>query len=246
MNILVTGGGTVAPIDDVRKITNTSTGRFSAAISEAALRRGARVWHLHMPGAIVPFPAQASVDLDADLDAFEVYERLRFLKSERETNRDRLTLLPLVEGTVPEYAEVLRELLTRKPFDAVFLAMAVSDFAPEFEPGKLSSQADDLILHCRRVPKVIAAVRDWVPEVYLVGFKLLSGVPDTTLIDQALKSCLANRLDLTVANDLQLYQAGRHTVHLVRPEQPVVRLGGMDIARRLLDHVFTWIAARER
>ena len=50
MNVLVTGGGTSAPIDDVRSITNVSTGRFAAAISESCLARGACVWHLHAPG----------------------------------------------------------------------------------------------------------------------------------------------------------------------------------------------------
>ena len=35
MNVVVTGGGTIAPIDDVRLMTNISSGRFAAAITEA-------------------------------------------------------------------------------------------------------------------------------------------------------------------------------------------------------------------
>ena len=49
MNVLVTGGGTSAPIDDVRSITNVSTGNSPPAISESCLARGACVWHLHAP-----------------------------------------------------------------------------------------------------------------------------------------------------------------------------------------------------
>ena len=41
MNVLVTGGGTSAPIDDVRTITNVSSGRFAASIAESCLSRGA-------------------------------------------------------------------------------------------------------------------------------------------------------------------------------------------------------------
>ena len=52
--------------------------------------------------------------------------------------------------------------------------MAVSDFEPEPYAGKLSSDAESLVVHCRRTPKVIRSVRDWAPSVYLVGFKLLS------------------------------------------------------------------------
>ena len=63
MNVVVTGGGTVAPIDDVRQIANVSTGRFSAAISEACLKRGATVWHVHTPQAQLPFIRNARFDL---------------------------------------------------------------------------------------------------------------------------------------------------------------------------------------
>ena len=40
MNVVVTGGGTIAPIDDVRLMTNVSSGRFAAAITEACPRPG--------------------------------------------------------------------------------------------------------------------------------------------------------------------------------------------------------------
>ena len=63
MNVVVTGGGTVAPIDEVRQITNVSSGRFSAALSEACLGRGASVWHLHAPAAHLPIPRAARLDL---------------------------------------------------------------------------------------------------------------------------------------------------------------------------------------
>ena len=49
-NVVVTGGGTIAPIDDVRLLTNVSSGRFAAAITEACLeaqRHG--LAHPHTP-----------------------------------------------------------------------------------------------------------------------------------------------------------------------------------------------------
>ena len=65
MNVVVTGGGTIAPIDDVRHIANASSGRFSAMITEACLARGASVWHIHAPGAELPLLREARGDLDA-------------------------------------------------------------------------------------------------------------------------------------------------------------------------------------
>jgi phosphopantothenoylcysteine synthetase/decarboxylase len=245
MNILVTGGGTVAPIDDVRSITNMSTGRFSSAISEAALRRGGHVWHLHAPHAQTPFSGRARFDLSAD--PISEVDRLRRLKAEWDVVSDRLHVVPLRKGTVPEYAEAVQSILTTEPIDAVFLAMAVSDYAPEPDPGKLSSEQTELVLRCRRLPKVIRSVRDWSPNVYLVGFKLLSGSTEAELIAGARRSGETNRADLTVANDAQLLRQGRHTIHLVRAGLPAETLGpGGDIADALVERVWTWAADRRR
>ena len=54
----------------------------------------------------------------------------------------------------------------------MILPMAVADFEPEPHSGKISSDRESLVVHCRRTPKVIRLVRDWAPSVYLVGFKL--------------------------------------------------------------------------
>src|SRR5947209_20302715 len=94
MNVVVTAGGTVAPIDDVRRISNFSTGRFGAMIAEAALRRGAAVWHLHAPGALRPFDRLARFDLDAPDPAAE-HERLDRLRVEWAEVRDRCHGAPI-------------------------------------------------------------------------------------------------------------------------------------------------------
>ena len=54
MNVVVTGGGTIAPVDDVRLLTNVSSGRLAAAIAESFLDRGASVWHIHARSAQAP------------------------------------------------------------------------------------------------------------------------------------------------------------------------------------------------
>jgi phosphopantothenate---cysteine ligase (CTP) len=243
MNVVVTAGGTVAPIDDVRQITNASTGRFGAMIAEAALLRGANVWHLHAPGAQRPFDRLARFDLDAP-DTAREFERLRQLQAQWLEVRDRCHSEPLRNGTVPEYAERLEAILREQPIDIVFLAMAVSDFAPEPILGKLSSDSSTLTLRCQRLPKVIQAVRDWSPEIYLVGFKLLSNVPIDELIRQGQEACLANRADLTVANDLSTVRSGRHTIHLIRPGHPPETFDD-SIADRLVERVFAWASSRQ-
>ncbi len=85
-------------------------------------------------------------------------------------------------GNVDDYAATLKRVLQSQPIDVVFLPMAVADFEPEPQPGKISSDAESLVLHCRRTPKVIRLVRDWSPSVYLVGFKLFSRASREELI----------------------------------------------------------------
>lgn len=246
MNVLVTAGGTVAPIDDVRQIANSSTGRLGASIAEAALRRGAAVWYLHPPAALRPFDRTARFDLDVE-DVAAEFARLGALRADYLAVRDRYRPISLPTGSMAEYVDRCRAILAEVRFDAAFLAMAASDFAPEPTLGKLSSDVDELVIRCRRTPKLIAEARDLAPSTFLVGFKLLSNAPHTELIRVAAAATAANGVDLTVANDLSTVRAGRHTIHLVRPGHPVETLAPPEpIADRLVDRVFEWVDARHR
>ncbi len=243
-NVVVTGGGTIAPIDDVRLLTNVSSGRFAAAITEACLERNATVWHIHTPPALLPFMRSAKFDLDAPDPAAE-FDRLARLREKWKSVGDRLHLVRLQAGTVADYQQSLKRTLQERAIDVAFLAMAVSDFEPEPRAVKISSEAaESLVLHCTRTPKVIRSVRDWSPSTYLVGFKLLSGVSPEVLIRAAEIACRTNRAQLTVANDLELIRQGRHTLHLVRPgAAPETLPAGADLADRLVDRVFSWAGA---
>lgn len=244
MNVVVTGGGTVAPIDDVRSIANASSGRLSAGLTEAFLRRGAAVWHVHAPSSQLPLLRQAAFDLDAQDPAAE-HARLDALRDAWAAVRGRLHLVPLRDGTVADYAATLRRVLTERAVDLAVLAMAVSDYEPDPVPGKIDSEARSLTIRVRRTPKVIRSVRDWAPDVFLTGFKLLSRADTSTLIQAAEESCRTNRADLTFANDLQTLRQGRHQLHLVRPGAAVETLGpGADLADRLVERLVALAATR--
>ena len=190
--MLWAGGGTIAPIDDVRRITNVSSGRFSAAIAEACLGHGATVWHVHAPAAQLPLWREARFDLDT-ADPYAEHARLERLRRRWREIRDRLHLVPLPRGTVADYAGTLKRVLRTSAIDVAFLAMAVSDFEPEPASGKLDSAAEALVVRGLPTPKVIRSVRDWSPGVYLVGFKLLSGADPSELIRRAEEACRTNR-----------------------------------------------------
>jgi phosphopantothenate-cysteine ligase len=246
MRIVVTGGGTVAPIDDVRVITNLSSGRFAATITEACLRRGAEVWHIHAPTAQLPFQRLARFDLNA-IDPDVELNRLIQLRLEWRGVRERLHLEPLVQGTVRDYAATLERVLRSERIDVAFLAMAASDFEPVPVAGKLDSDAENVCIHAVRSPKVIQSVRDWAPGIFLVGFKLLSRVDEADLVQEAEIACRAQRADVTVANDFQTLREGRHTIHLVRPDHAPETLGpAPDLAERLVDRILAWAGPRSQ
>jgi phosphopantothenate---cysteine ligase (CTP) len=243
MNVVVTGGGTIAPIDDVRLMTNVSSGRFAAAITEACLDRGASVWHIHAPSAQLPLRRLATFDLDAAEPATELY-RLAKLREKWLSQHDRLHLVPLKTGNVTDYSATLQRVIQSQPIDVAFLPMAVADFEPEPRPGKISSEIESLVLRCHRTPKVIALVRTWSPSVYLVGFKLLSHASRDELIARAQTVLHENRADLVVANDLETLRQRRHTIHLVRPgHDPETLEPGIDLAGRLVARVMAWAGA---
>jgi phosphopantothenate-cysteine ligase len=244
MNVVVTGGGTIAPIDDVRLLTNVSSGRFAAAITEAFLDRGAAVWHIHAPTAQLPLSRFARFAFEEGDPSAEI-DRLLLLRQRWLGVHDRLALLPLADGTVDDYARILKGVLQAQSIDVAVLAMAVSDFEPEPFAGKIGSDAESLIVRCRRTPKVIRSVRDWAPSIYLVGFKLLSRASCDELIGRADSACRINRADMTVANDLQSLHQGRHMVYLVRPgAEPETLEPGDDLADRLVARIITWASAR--
>jgi len=54
IHFIVTSGGTREPIDDVRYIGNSSTGRLGASIAQAAASRGHRVSLIHGTGSFLP------------------------------------------------------------------------------------------------------------------------------------------------------------------------------------------------
>jgi phosphopantothenate---cysteine ligase (CTP) len=240
MNVVVTGGATIAPIDDVRLMTNISSGRFAAELTEAFLDRGATVWHIHSASAQLPIQRLARFALDAADPSAEL-ERLARLRQQWLSVRDRLHLIALTIGNVDDYAATLQRVFHSSAIDVVVLPMAVADFEPAPHAGKISSDVESLVVNCRRTPKVIRLIRDWCPSVYLVGFKLLSRASREELIRRAQIACLANRADLTVANDLQTLREGRHTIHLVRPgAEPETLEPGPDLAQRLAERILAW------
>jgi len=209
--ILVTSGPTRAPIDAVRYIINKSSGRLGAEIAKAALAQGAEVTIIYGKGSVLP------------------------LAVGRKKKRTQLNLREI--ETVEDLMRILEQELKNKKYDVLLHCMAVLDYVPEEHwEGKISSQKRRLTLRLKRTPKVIERIKDWDPQVYLVGFKLESGVSLEELKRRAVDSLIRSRADLIVANDLRSIEQGRHKAFIINREGRIERVeeGKEEIARGLV------------
>jgi phosphopantothenate-cysteine ligase len=220
LNVLITAGGTIAPLDDVRLLTNRSTGRFAAALAEACLARGAAVTYLATtPQTLGPLE-EPKQRFDETLDPASLRQRMVARMAQSWNHRGELRRIDLKHGTVSDYADTLETLTTTGgPWDIILLAAAVSDYEPLPTEGKIASDAEEIVITLRRTPKVIRQVRPWVgPNTMLVGFKLTSRCNDPEMVAIATQACQVNQANLTIVNDQTSVAAGRHRVALVRPD----------------------------
>lgn len=206
--ILVTSGPTRAALDDVRFLTNRSTGRFGTLLAREALKRGCRVTFVYGIGSEIP----------------PRHHRLQTISIE--TNED--------------LKAVLRHELKNRRYDAVIHAMAVLDFRPEkIGKGKRSSRAGRWSVTFVPTPKIISRIKKWSPDVFLVGFKLESGLLVPRLIRRGRMLLRDSGADLVVANQLPQGDDERHTGHLLLKGRSDSRkvTGKKQLAQKIISHI---------
>ncbi len=210
---IVFAGGTREPIDDVRVITNLSTGRFGTAIARALARRGIEVTLAASTGV-----TESLVDFSGIPGSSG--HLVRF-------------------ASYADLAEVIRGLAekTSSVRSMIFMAAAVSDFSPVRSDGKISSDQEEITITMRRNPKLLARFREqFGADAFLIGFKLTSGLSREAMLEKAQKQLEACRLDLVVANDVKRFEGNRHPITLLATGGETIDMDGTreEVADRLV------------
>lgn len=105
LNVLITAGGTVAPIDDVRLISNRSTGRFGSKLAEAWLESGAEVAYLATtPQTLGPLEIPR-VSFDLELNPHDIRGQVVEQTIRRWNFASHCRRIVLQKGNVADYAE---------------------------------------------------------------------------------------------------------------------------------------------
>lgn len=145
----------------------------------------------------------------------------------------RFRTLTDLRELVTTYAEELRSA------SAVFVPAALSDYAAETQPGKISSEeTPSLTLRLHREEKLLPRLRSAAPPpTLLVGFKLEPGGRAEPLTTRARGALERYGLDAVVANGLEAVGGEGTVVTLVRAEGRPHRYQGTKglVAGKLLD-----------
>ena len=156
---IITGGGTVERIEDVRFISNFSSGKQACALATALYCKGAKVELIttkpceHLPKDVEVFRCESADEMKEYLD-----ERLKVAKRGIVKKPDLINDL-----TQPT-------LIQKKPY--LFMAAAVSDYRPKFpQKGKLKKEAigDEWCLELEKNIDILSSIDK--EGIISIGFK---------------------------------------------------------------------------
>ena len=224
MNILITSGGTSEKIDQVRSITNHSTGQLGKMIAEHCLASGAYVTLLTTAKAVKPAPHD-----NLTIKMIEDTEQLLIAMEELVPAHDVLIHSMAVSDYKPVYMVGFEEVLASSDLTE-FLEKSNSE-------SKISSADDYQVLFLKKNPKIIGKVKEWNPNIRLIGFKLLVGVSKEDLLAAAKASLEKNQAELIVANDLTEISSGQHHAYLLSANTITEAFSKEEIAEQLLRHI---------
>ena len=199
--VLITGGGCVEKIDDVRAITNTSSGKTALLIARVikALNPAAAVTYLMAERAVQPKIAETVCKTKtagaASTDCDSVYNF----------------------SSCASLQKLLRAELSANKYDLIFHAAAVSDYSvqslvvdgKEFKPGRVAkiTGAKNVSVNLKLNPKLLAEIPALAKKknksAVVVGFKLTSNASEAER-EKAVQKLFAekNPPDFVISNDL--------------------------------------------
>ncbi len=194
MKVLFTSGGTEEPIDGVRRISNTSTGRTGAILASYFAEKGANVTLIRSERAQAP----------------------------EKNNSDTPPVSELTYISYSNLSDLLHSELAREHWDAVVHLAAVSDYTvdkvsvdgkpfPPGGPGKIGT-GKDVILHLKPTAKILDSLREWScnPTIKVVGFKLTDNADKNEAEVQVRAQFDRGIVDFVVHNELRSINAERH------------------------------------
>lgn len=237
-NFIITAGGVSEPIDKVRKITNSSSGKLGKIIAEEILNNKNNVdiiYYICSKNALKPINDKVKIiEIENTMDLKAKVELLL-----RNIHIDYFIHSMAVADYMVDYItnkQLLQESIINSDYN---VAKALEDNQRKITDNKISSNQKDLIIVLKPTPKIISMIKNLSPETFLVGFKLLDKVSEQQLITVAIELRDKNSCDLVIANDLDNIKKGTHKAFIIdREDKIMIANNKEDISKKLVKKMF--------
>lgn len=233
--IIITAGGTSEKIDNVRKITNSSSGKLGSVIATKLLElqddKIEKIYYVCSKNSIRPIGEKIEV-----VDIFDTKDlELEIKKLLKENQIDYFIHSMAVSDYTVDYVTTAENLAISLENKKENILENICSFGLGLTDDKISSNYDNLIIKLKKTPKIISMIKNVSPSTYLVGFKLLDNVSEEGLINTAYKLKEKNNCNLVVANDLNNIRNGNHKAFIIKSKENYIAASGKeDIANKLI------------
>lgn len=232
--IIITAGGTSEKIDNVRKITNSGTGKLGLAIANHLSPKDVMIYYVCSKNAVRPsnmanvkvIEIEGTKDLKQTIETLLTTEKIDYFihsMAVSDYTTDYVTTIERIKSSLQSKDDIDEALKNVQTITG----------------SKISSSEDNLVIVLKPTPKIISIIKTLSPETYLVGFKLLDNVSKEHLIAVATKLRDKNHCDLVVANDLEDIRNGNHLSYIIDKQDTIEEAYNKeDIARKLTRKMF--------
>ena len=232
--IIITSGGTSEKIDNVRKITNSSSGKLGMTIANHLLEgnNDIMIYYVCSKNSLRPTDKRAKVvEIHGTIDLKKTIEDL-LTREHIDYFIHSMAVSDYMTDYVTTIERIKESVKKNDDIDEAFKNIEI------IGGSKISSYEDNLVIVLKPTPKIISIIKNLSPSTYLVGFKLLDGVSKEELIEVAKRLRNKNKCDLVVANDLETIRNGNHNAYIIDRSNNIKEAQGKDdIAKKLIRRI---------
>jgi phosphopantothenate---cysteine ligase (CTP) len=180
MRCVITAGPTFEPLDQVRRLTNLSTGRLGSELVNYLVSRGHE--------ATLLIGQQATYRGERHASRVETFTTTQNLS-------DRLQAFATKGVDAVFHAAAVSDFT----FGKLWFRQESGELE-EVRAGKISTRQGNLLAELVPTPKIIARLREWFPKALLVGWKYEVDGDRNSMLRAAEKQLAECRTDFCVAN----------------------------------------------
>lgn len=224
--VIVTGGGTIEKIDDVRYLSNYSSGKMASALASALYCKGADV-------NLIATRFEDNIPQDMHtIDVESSYEMLDYLKdSVRIAKKGKLS-----KATLMRDEQI--HLIQKKPF--LFMAAAVSDYIPEYaQEGKLKKAmlGEKWELKLRQNIDILDSIDK--TDITTIGFKAEMDIESATQnASKMIDNKSVDGVCLNILKDSSSFGTDTNKIEFITPHgiESIPQADKLSVAFDILEH----------